>query len=412
MADSNIQDLPMVKEPTRAQSENIQTVLDRLRGGRVVIPDYQRDAEQWDERKESIFIESILNNLTIPAFFFAENDDGTIEVVDGQQRLNTLYKFSQDKLKISEDEDVVYLTPQSILYKGKMYTEIEQKLKNIFNDYPLTVIYLPRNLELGIKLEIFRRINEGGTPLTSQDIRLSYYSDSKSVTFIRLAGLYSDSEASKKMILSASKKGVKNPWLGSAKAKQIWHDWWDDKVKAKGQTPSEMFLWFLISLHRHKLHTLLSTPTQMKHLPISFRGTTEEALDIYCAQLQYTDAKGGPTIFPTWDDGLDKLFKSYLKWVEFILTYGASGISVDKYKQMALIIAAGVELKVDPKRISNDAWDAIADFIRTPRSAGAKWLKSQGGYPEQKGRWAGEKGQKGQCDKVVKLLEAILKKHP
>ena len=36
----------------------------------LFIPDYQRDSEQWDYRKQSLFIESLLNNLTIPAFFF------------------------------------------------------------------------------------------------------------------------------------------------------------------------------------------------------------------------------------------------------------------------------------------------------------------------------------------------------
>ena len=36
----------------------------------LFIPDYQRDSEQWDDRKQSLFIESLLNNLTIPAFFF------------------------------------------------------------------------------------------------------------------------------------------------------------------------------------------------------------------------------------------------------------------------------------------------------------------------------------------------------
>ena len=57
-------------------------------------PDYQRDAEQWDLRKESLFIESLLNNLTTPALFFLEDQDtGSIEVIDGQQRLNTIRKY-------------------------------------------------------------------------------------------------------------------------------------------------------------------------------------------------------------------------------------------------------------------------------------------------------------------------------
>lgn len=212
MATSGAPSLPMIQEPTRAQSENVETIMNRIHNQRVVIPDYQRDAEQWDSRKESLFIESLLNNLTIPAFFFAENSEtGKIEVVDGQQRLNTLRKFWLDELTLSKDDDMVYLAPQSVHYRGKKFSELHQDLQNTFNDYPLTVIYLPRNIDLTTKLEIFRRINEGGTPLTSQDIRLSYYSDSKSIVFIRLAGTYTNSEATSRVIESAEKRGVPSP---------------------------------------------------------------------------------------------------------------------------------------------------------------------------------------------------------
>ena len=93
---------PMVSDPTRSQSESIQTVYSRLKKGRLVIPDYQREADQWDDRKESLFLESILNNLTIPAFFFAETD-ANIEVVDGQQRLNTIAKFIRGETAINDE---------------------------------------------------------------------------------------------------------------------------------------------------------------------------------------------------------------------------------------------------------------------------------------------------------------------
>jgi hypothetical protein len=42
------------------------------------------DCDQWDNRKKSLFIESLLNNLTIPAFFFCEDNKGDAEVIDGQ----------------------------------------------------------------------------------------------------------------------------------------------------------------------------------------------------------------------------------------------------------------------------------------------------------------------------------------
>jgi len=398
--------LPMIKDPTRAQSENVQTVVSRMNNKRIVIPDYQRDAEQWDIRKESLFIESLLNNLTIPAFFFAEQADGTIEVVDGQQRLSTILKYADNEFAISDDDDMVYLTPQSVEYRAKTFKKLSAELKNIFNDYPLTIIYLPKIITLSAKLEIFRRINEGGTPLSPQDIRLSYYSESAGVAFIRLAGVYMESDAAARMLEYAKKKGIKqSPWAKHPKAFTVWAEWWEDKVKAKGQTPSEMFLWYLVQRFRDPLETLCTKADAMKHLGLSFRGTSEEVLDIFCAQIEYTDTKGGTAILPTPTQLLAE-FESFVAWINHILSLGMTGMGVDKYKQMALLIGAAVDLKLEPSALSDNQWDAIAKFIRQPRIAGTKWLGT-GGYPEPKGRWGGAKGQKAQCDSAVKLLRAI-----
>lgn len=406
--DSNEMSVPMVNQKTRAESTNIETIIGRLRNKRLVIPDYQRDAEQWDLRKESLFIESLLNNLTIPAFFFAEREDGLIEVVDGQQRLATTLKYADNEFAISIDEGIVYLSPQSIQYVGKKFSDLSPKLQNVFNDYPLTIISLPSDLEFGTKLEIFRRINEGGTPLTAQDIRLSYYSESSSVYLIRLAGVYADSASANRMIEAASLKGVSNPWSQNSAGYTTWKEWWEGKALARGQTPSEMFLWYLVMRYRNELDNLLLNPTMMKHLPLSFRGTTEEALDIYCAQLRYTDLSGGTQIFPTIGHGLEEEVNYFATWIHTLLNYGLPGISVDKYKQTALLIGAAVDCDLKPSNLSAETWDAISEFIRTPRKSGEKWLKNEGGYPEQKGRWSGIKGQKAQCDAAKQLLSKIV----
>ncbi len=407
---SSLIGLPLVTDQTRAQSENIETVVARLRNGRLTIPDYQRDNEQWDQRKESLFIESLLNNLTVPAFFFAQVEGNIIEVVDGQQRLSTISKFANDLLRLSDDESVVYLTPQSIHYRGKTFSELPKELQAVFYDYPLTIIYLPTTLDLGTKLEIFRRINEGGTPLTAQDIRLAYYSESKSVTLIRLAGLHGKTEAADRMVDSAAKRGIMNPWEDHQSAYELWLEWWEGKIKSRGQTPSEMFLWFLVTKHRRALNSLIATPAQMQHLPIAFRGSTEEALDIYCAQLRWSDSHGGVDVFPT-GDRLIKDFSLFSFWIEQILGRGLAGVSVDKYKQIALLVAALADCNIGIGDISDDAWDAFGGFIREPRKAGKKWLKPLG-YPEQKGRWTGENGQFAQCQRACELALAVIQQNP
>lgn len=399
--------LPLVTDQTRSGSESIETIYNRLKSGSVVVPDYQRDAEQWDVRKESLFIESIINNLTVPAFFFADSTDGPAEVVDGQQRLNTIEKFRDGGFAISDDEGMVYITPQSVHYRGKYYTDLDMRLKRVFDEYPLTIIYLPKSMEQAVKLEIFRRINEGGTPLTAQDIRLSYYSDSESITFIRVAGIYApphNSPSAARMLKAASNREIDNPWDAHPEIWTEWMGWWEGRAKAKGQTPSEMFLWYLVARYRSNLDALLSRPDSLKHLNLTFRGTTEEALDIFCAQLRHTDRTRESAGLPAYTGALVEEFDLFASWFGWALAK-IPGLSVDKYKQLALFIAAAAGAEYDPKDLSDEVWAAIAEFIRTPR----KFAADRGTpYPEQKGRWSGDKGQRAQCQAVADIVKAVV----
>ena len=292
-----------------------------------------------------------------------------------------------------------------------LFRNFPKEFQVVFYDYPLTIIYLPPGLELGTKLEIFRRINEGGTPLTAQDIRLSYYSESQSVYFVRLAGIYADTDSAKRMIQAAKRKGVDNPWEQYPEAWQHWIEWWEGKAQAKGQTPSAMFLWYLVFSHRKELDDLTANPSVMRHLGMTFNGSTEQALDTYCAQLQFTDTEGQIPIFSTYGHGLEEGFQNFVAWIEVILSREMPGVSVDKYKQMALLIGAMVELELNPNQLNDDVWDALREFIQTPRQAGAKWLLKEGGYPEPRGRWKGNRGQKAQCDMAMNLLSKIMEKH-
>ena len=59
--------------------------------GRLLIqPDYQRKYV-WDAKKASLLIESILINIPIPIIYLAQTKDDKINVIDGQQRLTSIF---------------------------------------------------------------------------------------------------------------------------------------------------------------------------------------------------------------------------------------------------------------------------------------------------------------------------------
>ena len=52
-------------------------------------PEYQRRLV-WDKTKKSRLIESLIMNVPVPPVFLYEHDLSRYEVMDGQQRMNTL----------------------------------------------------------------------------------------------------------------------------------------------------------------------------------------------------------------------------------------------------------------------------------------------------------------------------------
>src|ERR1043166_2852261 len=62
-------------------------------------PEYQRRIV-WSNKKKSLFIESLLMNIPVPPVFLYEYDLSRYEVIDGQQRLNTIVEFYEDRLAL------------------------------------------------------------------------------------------------------------------------------------------------------------------------------------------------------------------------------------------------------------------------------------------------------------------------
>ncbi|MDB5391651.1 MAG: hypothetical protein JWM11_7297, partial [Planctomycetaceae bacterium] len=329
---------PVVTQQTIAQNEAVENVLTRFDTGEIIIPQYQRDADQWDDSKKSLFVESVLNRLTVPAFYFAPNEKNPdiAEVVDGQQRLTTLRAFFKNDFTLSKGDECPYYGSSSH-YAGKTFHQLADVWQRAFRRYNLTLVTLPETVDLSLRLEIFRRINDGGTPLSGQDIRLSYYSQSPCVRFIQVVGIFDSArQGAQRMI---NDLGYSWPWEPDPQRAAQWKEWWEDSKAAVGQTASEMFLWYLIGEHRDKVVDLLGDEQALAKLRIRFRGNTDEVLDIICAQLKQEDLNPAePRLFPPLDDLQKKLFPKFAGWWYKIRMECGPSASVAKHRAIALLI--------------------------------------------------------------------------
>ena len=66
----------------------------------IFSPDYQRNELLWNPKQKSRFIESLLLDYPIPLLFLADTDEGSMEIVDGLQRISTLSEFFNEDLKL------------------------------------------------------------------------------------------------------------------------------------------------------------------------------------------------------------------------------------------------------------------------------------------------------------------------
>lgn len=125
--------------------------------------EYQRNFV-WGEKDQCFFIESILMGLPIPFMFFADTDDGRIEIVDGAQRTQTLVKFCQNDLRL---EGLQILTNSN----GFLFNELDPAIQRKFLNTNIRVVFLEEGTTEKVRQEIFKRINTGGLQVKAAEAR-------------------------------------------------------------------------------------------------------------------------------------------------------------------------------------------------------------------------------------------------
>ena len=130
-------------------------------------PDFQREFV-WSLKQQSELIESILMNIPLPLFYFAMDKKGIISVVDGLQRLTTVFTYMQDNFSVGK---VRYL--KSII--GKRFSDLQRTDQAKIEKYQIQAYIIQPSTPENVKLDIFDRINKSGTALNKQEMRNALY---------------------------------------------------------------------------------------------------------------------------------------------------------------------------------------------------------------------------------------------
>ena len=146
-------------------------------------PPYQRMGGVWTKEKKQLLIDSILNDYDIPKIYFhsysrEQKAETGIEyaVIDGRQRLETIWEFIDGKYTLSKDFE--YQRDPSINLAGLSYDDMAKEFPRIkikFDSFVLPVISVDTDDEDLIE-DMFYRLNEA-VPLNAAEKRNSIGGD-------------------------------------------------------------------------------------------------------------------------------------------------------------------------------------------------------------------------------------------
>ncbi len=167
--DSEFQDVdrPWKPESIRVATKtfSLRNMLDAIDEGSLdLAPDFQR-LQVWKPVQKARLIESVLLQIPLPAFYFAEDRDGTLRVVDGVQRLTTIHDFVRGGSGGSGGfslEGLAYIDDVT----GKHFEELPALWQRRLHNTQIVANVIDPSTPRPVMLDIFKRINTGGTPLS------------------------------------------------------------------------------------------------------------------------------------------------------------------------------------------------------------------------------------------------------
>lgn len=137
-------------------------------------PAFQR-GYVWDNKKASRLVESVLMHVPIPVVYTAELQDSREIVIDGQQRLLSLFGFMDGEFPKNKEQ--FKLSGLEVLpeLNGTTYKEWQRNIQREFCNYTLPMITISKESDSNVRFEIFERLNTGSVKLNDQELRNCIY---------------------------------------------------------------------------------------------------------------------------------------------------------------------------------------------------------------------------------------------
>ncbi|MFN7310919.1 MAG: DUF262 domain-containing protein, partial [Vampirovibrionales bacterium] len=146
-----------VRELTEGYADNAEGGVVGYNGKLDIRPPYQREFVYKDKQRDAV-IETINKGFPLNVLYWAVREDGTFEVIDGQQRTISIAQYVNGDFSLN----------------GLSFHNLQNDQREKLLNYTL-MIYWCTGAD-SEKLEWFKTINIAGEKLTEQELRNAVYS--------------------------------------------------------------------------------------------------------------------------------------------------------------------------------------------------------------------------------------------
>ena len=149
----------------RTSNIPVSQIIDRIQYQELDLPsDFQTLRESWNRDDQSRLIESLLLQIPIPAFYIATNDQGSWSVIDGLQRLSTIFTYIDGGFPL---QGLQYL----IKFNNFEHNDLPRSMQRRISETQLVVHVIEPSTPQDVMFNIAVRINTASMTLNGQEIR-------------------------------------------------------------------------------------------------------------------------------------------------------------------------------------------------------------------------------------------------
>ena len=142
---------------------NAKQVVKMMRNNGIKFDNAVQRGYEWDKKRASLLISSLISGYPVPPFFAAKGDDGKYDMLDGKQRMTSIRKFYDGEFALVDIPPVtieVGGTEMELDINGYKYEDLDVDVKDELDSASLTIYYFDGITDDEVN-EMFYRLNSG-----------------------------------------------------------------------------------------------------------------------------------------------------------------------------------------------------------------------------------------------------------